>query len=85
MLLLLLLLLLLFLSLLGPSFIDRFLFPFFPFFPPFDFSFPSCFRFSVLCVIMLSAVKKGEAKKLAELIRQDSGFKVNMAVDAYGN
>ena len=30
---------------------------------------------------MLGAVEKGDAKKVAELIRQDPGFKVNMAVD----
>ena len=33
---------------------------------------------------MEAAVEKGDAKKVAELIRQDPGFKVNMAVDAYG-
>jgi len=27
---------------------------------------------------MLAAVKKGDAKRLAELMRQDPGFKVNM-------
>ena len=33
---------------------------------------------------MLDAVKSGDAKKLAELIRQDPGFNVNMAVDGFG-
>jgi len=36
-------------------------------------------------MIMLAAVINGDAKKLAELIRQDPGFNVNMAVDGYGN
>jgi len=36
-------------------------------------------------MIMLAAVNSGDAKKLAELIRQDPSFKVNMAVDGgYG-
>ena len=30
---------------------------------------------------MLAAVREGDVKKLAELMRQDPGFKVNMAVD----
>ena len=34
-------------------------------------------------VIMLAAVQNGDAKKVAELMRQDPGFNVNMAVDAY--
>ena len=34
---------------------------------------------------MFAAVEKGDAKELAELIRQDPGFKVNMAVDAPGS
>ena len=33
---------------------------------------------------MLDAVRSGDAKKVAELIRQDPGFKVNMAVDGSG-
>ena len=33
---------------------------------------------------MLAAVKKGDAKELAELMRQDPGFDVNMVVDEYG-
>ena len=33
---------------------------------------------------MLAAVYDGDAKKMAELIRQDPGFKVNMAVDGDG-
>ena len=33
---------------------------------------------------MLSAVREGDAKKLAELIRQDPGFDVNMDQDGYG-
>jgi len=33
---------------------------------------------SVFWMIMLAAVKEGDAKKLAALMRQDSGFKVNM-------
>jgi len=33
---------------------------------------------------MFTAVRSGDAKKVAELIRQDPGFKVNMAVDGYG-
>jgi len=33
---------------------------------------------------MLTAVKKGDAKKLAELIRQDPGFNVNMDRDGDG-
>ena len=33
---------------------------------------------------MLAAVKEGDAKKVAELIRQDPGFDVNMAVDGDG-
>ena len=32
---------------------------------------------------MLAAVQNGDAKKVAELMRQDPGFNVNMAVDAY--
>ena len=34
-------------------------------------------------LIMLAAVKSGDAKKLAELMRQDPGFNVNM--DRNGN
>ena len=34
---------------------------------------------------MLAAVQKGNAKKLAELIRQDPGFEVNIARDSFGN
>ena len=33
---------------------------------------------------MLAAVESGDAKKVAEMIRQDPGFKVNMAVDEHG-
>ena len=33
---------------------------------------------------MLAAVESGDAKKVAELIRQDPGFNVNMALDGYG-
>ena len=33
---------------------------------------------------MFAAVEKGDAKELAELIRQDPGFKVNMERDEYG-
>ena len=33
---------------------------------------------------MKAAVESGDAKKVAELIRQDPGFKVNMAVDGSG-
>ena len=33
---------------------------------------------------MLAAVLNGDAKKLAELMRQDPGFVVNMALDGYG-
>jgi len=33
---------------------------------------------------MLAAVKSGDAKKVAELIRQDPGFKVNMDQDGNG-
>ena len=33
---------------------------------------------------MWAAVKSGDAKKLAELMRQDPGFDVNMALDGYG-
>ena len=33
---------------------------------------------------MLAAVKDGDAKKLAELMEQDPGFNVNMAVGEYG-
>ena len=33
---------------------------------------------------MLSAVESGDAKKVAELIRQDPGFKVNVVVDGLG-
>ena len=33
---------------------------------------------------MKAAVKKGDAKKLAELIRQDPGFEVNVVRDGYG-
>jgi len=32
---------------------------------------------------MLAAVREGDAKELAELIRQDPDFKVNMVVDGY--
>ena len=34
---------------------------------------------------MRAAVKSGDAKKVAELIRQDPGFKVNMKLDGIGN
>ena len=34
---------------------------------------------------MEDAVKSGDAKKLAELIRQDPGFKVNQQQDEYGS
>ena len=33
---------------------------------------------------MLTAVKEGDAKKLAELMRQDPGFDVNMDLDGDG-
>jgi len=33
---------------------------------------------------MFAAVKEGDAKKLAELMRQDPGFKVNMVLDGNG-
>jgi len=33
---------------------------------------------------MLAAVQSGDAKKVAEMIRQDPGFDVNMALDEYG-
>ena len=33
---------------------------------------------------MLAAVNSGDAKKVAEMIRQDPGFKVNMDQDEYG-
>ena len=33
---------------------------------------------------MLAAVQSGNAKKVAELIRQDPGFKENMDQDEYG-
>ena len=33
---------------------------------------------------MLAAVKEGDAKELAELMRQDPGFKVNMDLNEYG-
>ena len=36
-------------------------------------------------VIMLDAAKSGDVKDLAELMRQDPGFKVNMAVDGLGS
>ena len=49
-----------------------------------SFSSPSFFKDSCLA-IMLAAVKEGDAKKLAELIRQDPGFKVNVAVDENGD
>jgi len=39
----------------------------------------------VSSVIMLDAVKSGDAKKLAEMMRQDPGFKVNMALVGSGN
>jgi len=35
--------------------------------------------------IMLAAVKEGDAGELAELMRQDPGFDVNMAVDVIGS
>jgi len=35
-------------------------------------------------VIMKAAVRRGDARKLAELMRQDPGFNVNMAVDVHG-
>jgi len=34
---------------------------------------------------MLAAIEKGDARKLAELMRQDPGFKVTKAVDGNGN
>jgi len=34
---------------------------------------------------MLAAVREGDAKELAELIRQNPGFDVNMAQDRYGD
>jgi len=34
---------------------------------------------------MLAAIEEGDARKLAELMRQDPGFKVNKAVDGNGN
>ena len=33
---------------------------------------------------MLDAVESGDAKKVAELIRQDPGFNVNMVLDGFG-
>jgi len=39
----------------------------------------------VSSVIMLDAVRSGDAKKVAELIRQDPGFKVNMEQDEHGH
>jgi len=33
---------------------------------------------------MKAAVESGDVKKVAEMIRQDPGFKVNMAVDGHG-
>jgi len=39
----------------------------------------------VFNTIMLAAVKEGDAKELAELMRQDLGFDVNMAVDVIGS
>ena len=33
---------------------------------------------------MWAAVESGDAKKVAELMRQDPGFKVNMDQDGYG-
>ena len=33
---------------------------------------------------LLHAVQSGDAKKVAELMRQDPGFNVNMAVDVHG-
>ena len=36
-------------------------------------------------LIMLAAVWKGDAKKVAEMIRQDPGFKVNMEQDEHGH
>ena len=33
---------------------------------------------------MLAAVESGDAKKVAELMRQDPGFDVNMVLDAFG-
>jgi len=51
---------------------------------PDSFSSFSSFPFSVLweLLIMLAAVYDGDVKMLAELIRKDSGFKVNKAVNA---
>jgi len=43
----------------------------------FSFLFLSTLTGEVSSVIMLDAVKSGDAKKVAELIRQDPGFKVN--------
>ena len=50
------------------------LLPFFSFF----------FKSTVWWSTMLAAVMNGDAKELAELMRQDPGFDVNMAVDGYG-
>ena len=49
----------------------------------FSFLFLSTLTGEVSSVIMLDAVKSGDAKKVAELIRQDPGFKVNMSQDGY--
>jgi len=42
------------------------------------------FEYPVCESIMLAAVQKGDAKAMAELMRQDPGFDVNMAVDGNG-
>jgi len=44
----------------------------------------SFFEYPVCESIMLAAVQKGDAKAMAELMRQDPGFDVNMAVDGNG-
>jgi len=36
-------------------------------------------------LIMLDAVRKGDAKELAELMKQDPGFNVNMSLGRYGH
>jgi len=50
----------------------------------FSFSFSTHTGLVSVQVIMLGAVEKGDAKKVAELIRQDPGFKVNQQDDGYG-
>ena len=48
--------------------------------PPSSFSSPF-FEYTVCESIMETAVRNGDAKKVAELIREDPGFNVTMAVD----